>query len=102
MTGRAAATAGIAVVIAVAIGAQLNRAEVSVEGQQATSLGPAVAGQKGGQDQTGPYEVVENWPKPLSQLAGHEEWTWGAVQGIFAETPNRVFMLMRGELPLLA
>jgi hypothetical protein len=61
----------------------------------------AVAGQKGGQDQTGPYEVVENWPKPLSQLKGHENWTWGAVQGIFAESPNRVFILMRGELPNL-
>src|SRR5437868_3944003 len=59
----------------------------------------AVAGQRGGQDQTGPYEVVENWPKPLSQLKGHENWTWGAVQGIFAESPNRVFILMRGELP---
>ena len=45
--------------------------------------------------------MVENWPKPLSQLAGHEKWTWGAVQGIFAESPNRVFVLMRGELPEL-
>ena len=33
-----------------------------------TSAGfAAVAGQKGGQDQTGPYEVVAGWPKPLSQ-----------------------------------
>lgn len=31
----------------------------------------AVAGEKGGQDQTGPYEVVADWPKPLSQLPGH-------------------------------
>ena len=61
----------------------------------------AVAGEKGGQDQTGPYEVVTDWPKPLSQLPGHEKWTWGAVQGIFAESPNRVFILERGELPKL-
>ncbi|MBM3817465.1 MAG: hypothetical protein FJW14_00410 [Acidimicrobiia bacterium] len=61
----------------------------------------AVPGQKGGQDQTGPYEVVANWPRPLSQLAGHETWTWGAVQGIFAESANRVYVLQRGELPLL-
>src|SRR5437867_12781006 len=59
----------------------------------------AVAGEKGGQDQTGPYEVVADWPKPLSQLPGHEKWTFGAAQGIFAETPNRVFLLQRGELP---
>jgi peptidylamidoglycolate lyase len=61
----------------------------------------AVTGEKGGQDQTGPYDVVADWPKPLSQLPGHEKWTWGAAQGIFAETPNRVFLLQRGELPAL-
>ncbi len=61
----------------------------------------AVPGFIGGQDQTGPYEVVLDWPKPLSQLAGHDDWTWGAVQGIFAESPDRVFILMRGELPVL-
>jgi len=61
----------------------------------------AVAGERGGQDPTGPYEVVPDWPKPLSQLPGHEKWTWGAMQGVFAESPNRVFMLQRGELPLL-
>jgi sugar lactone lactonase YvrE len=61
----------------------------------------AVPGQKGGQDVTGPYEVDAAWPKPLSQLPGHENWTWGAVQSIFAESPNRVFVLMRGELPAL-
>jgi peptidylamidoglycolate lyase len=63
--------------------------------------GAAVANQRGGQDHTGPYEVVPDWPKPLSQLPGHEKWTWGAVQGIFAESPDRVFVLMRGELPAL-
>ena len=61
----------------------------------------AIAGERGGQDPTGPYEVVADWPKPLSQLPGHEKWTWGAMQGVFAESPNRVFMLQRGELPLL-
>src|SRR3954463_16044315 len=61
----------------------------------------AVAGEKGGQDQTGPYEIVADWPKPLSQLPGHDKWTFGAAQGIFAETPNRVFLLERGELPNL-
>jgi len=61
----------------------------------------AVAGLVGGQDQTGPYEVVPDWPKPLAQLPGHEDWTWGAVQGIFAESPDRVYILLRGELPVL-
>src|ERR1700746_3987560 len=59
----------------------------------------AVPGQKGGQDIFGGYEVVPNWPKPISSLPGNEKWTWGAGQGVFAESPNRVFILQRGELP---
>ena len=59
----------------------------------------AVPGERGGQDIYGAYEPILGWPKPLSQLAGHEQWTWGCGQGIFAESPNRVFMLQRGELP---
>jgi peptidylamidoglycolate lyase len=59
----------------------------------------AVSGQKGGQDIFGGYEVVPNWPKPISTLPGNEKWTWGAGQGVFAESPNRVFILQRGELP---
>ncbi len=61
----------------------------------------AIPEQIGGQDQTGPYEAVPDWPKPLNQLSGHADWTWGAVQGIYAESPDRVFLLMRGELPAL-
>jgi hypothetical protein len=73
-----------------------------IQGQAANAGFGAVAGYKGGLDvMTGPYEVVANWPKPLSQLPGHENWTWGAVQGVFAESPDRVFMLERGELPMM-
>jgi hypothetical protein len=61
----------------------------------------AVPSEKGGQDIFGGYEVVPNWPKPLSSLAGHEKWTYGAGQSVFAESPNRVFVLQRGELPNL-
>jgi sugar lactone lactonase YvrE len=59
----------------------------------------AVPGEKGGQDIWGAYEPVPNWPKPLTGIPGHEKWTWGAGQGVFAENPNRVFILQRGELP---
>lgn len=75
---------------------------VSLQGQPRQDAGfAAVTGQKGGWDLTGPYEVVPDWPKPLSALPGHENWTWGAVQGIFAESPNRVFIVQRSELPKL-
>ena len=50
----------------------------------------------------GPYVVDPTWPKPLSDLPGHEGWTWGAVQGVFAQNPNRIFVAMRGELPDLS
>lgn len=59
-------------------------------------------GRKGGQDIYGHYEVVADWPKALATLPGHEGWTWGATQSVFAETPDRVFVLQRGELPALS
>jgi len=74
----------------------------SVHGQARAGAGfAAVPGEVGGLDLTGPYDVVNDWPKPLSQLPGHEKWTWGSVEGVFAESPNRVFIFQRGELPLL-
>lgn len=62
----------------------------------------AVPGAIGSEDLTGPYEVVKGWPKDISTLPGNEKWTYGAGQGVFAESPNRVFMLFRGELPKMA
>ncbi len=48
----------------------------------------------------GPYRVDPNWPKPLATLFPEEKgWTWGAVQGVFAQNPDRIFVAMRGELP---
>ncbi len=62
----------------------------------------AVPSEKGGQDMFGAYNVVPDWPKPLSSLPGNEKWTWGAGQSVFAESPNRVFVLQRGQLPNMA
>jgi sugar lactone lactonase YvrE len=91
------------VLVALAVGAVAgfflaSRKPLPQEQAKITSIA-AVPGQKGGQDPTGPYEVVRDWPKPLSQLPGHEKWTYSAVQSIFAESPNRVFLFMRGEIP---
>ena len=58
-------------------------------------------GRKGGQDTFGHYAVVADWPKPLAQLPGHDGWTYGAAQSVFAVSPDRVFVLMRGELPVI-
>ena len=63
--------------------------------------GAVFPGRKGGQDTFGHYAVVADWPKPLSQLPGHAAWTYGAGQSVFAVSPDRVFVLQRGELPVL-
>ena len=64
-----------------------------------TTAFSAVPDAIGAQDVSGPYEVVAGWPKDLSTLPGHEKWTYGGARGIFAESPNRVYLLGGGELP---
>jgi DNA-binding beta-propeller fold protein YncE len=55
----------------------------------------------GGQDLFGPYQVVTGWPKPLPDTAhSHDGWTWGSTAGVFAESPDKVWIAQRGELPL--
>jgi len=74
--------------------------ERSVEAQAKPGTGfAAIPGTVGGQDTFGAYEPVKNWPKDISTLPGNQDWTWGAGQSIYAESPNRVFLLFRGELP---
>src|SRR5262249_7104693 len=71
----------------------------------ATEPSAAVSQEKGGQEEFGPYELVQNWPQPLPDEADglkHEGWTWGSVGAVFAETPDRIWIAQRGELPLPA
>ena len=90
-----------AVVIFIAGAVEATRLEtVHGQGQPGTGFA-AVPGSKGGWDLTGPYDVVRDWPKPMSQLPSHENWGWGAVEGVFAESPNRVLIVQRGELPVV-
>ena len=58
----------------------------------------ALVQEKGGDDVTGPYNVAEKWPLPLS--VAKPGYIWGSTGGIFAETPNRIFIANRGELKL--
>jgi hypothetical protein len=63
----------------------------------------AIMQERGGQEEFGPYDVVEDWPKPLPDGPDgvkHAGWTWGSVGGLYAETPDRIWIAMRGELPL--
>jgi hypothetical protein len=71
-----------------------------VQGQQPAGAGfAAIPGLKGGQDLFGPYEAVRNWPRPMSDsLPNHEKFTWSTTMDVFAESPNRVFLVQKGEL----
>jgi DNA-binding beta-propeller fold protein YncE len=90
------------VVVAFAVGYLVADGQSTVQGQSSPRGGFAgVPGAVGALDVTGPYDVVADWPKDLSTLPGNEKWTWGAGQGVFAESPNRVYVVQRGQLPVL-
>jgi len=57
---------------------------------------PLALQQKGGEEETGPYDIVEKWPTPWAPTG----YIWGSQPGVFAETPNRIFIAARGELKL--
>ena len=76
-----------------------------VEGQQRRTPGEgfaAVPGLKGGHDPFGPYDPVQNWPRPLAEsLPNHEGWTWSQATDVFPESPDRIIVAQKGELPVL-
>ena len=53
-------------------------------------LVPAIAfsQEKGGEDETGAYEVVANWPQPWSPAG----YIWGSQPAVFAQSPDRIFI----------
>jgi 6-bladed beta-propeller len=59
---------------------------------------PALLQEKGGDDVTGPYDVVPNWPQPLA--LAKPGYIWGSAGGVFAESPDRILIANRGELKL--
>src|SRR5467141_3044856 len=77
----------------------------TVQGQQKKTPGQgfaAIPGLKGGQDVFGPYDPVQNWPKPLAErLPNHQGWTWSQSTDVFPESPDRVIVAQKGELPVL-
>jgi hypothetical protein len=90
----------LAVGLGCGIGFLFGNKLATVQGKALPGTGfAAVPGQLGGQDPFGPYDVDKDWPKNISSLPGNEKWTWGAGQGVYAENPNRIFLLFRGELP---
>ena len=58
--------------------------------------GPVLLQERGGEDETGPYEVVPNWPQPLARPG----YALGSQGGVFAESPDRIILVNRGEIKL--
>ena len=101
-------TVGAIAVVLVAVlvvGNRLSRVE-GQEGPEEAVAGAgfaAIPGLKGGQDIFGPYEAVADWPRPMGEsLPGHENWTYSVSMDVFAESPDRVLIASKGELPLIA
>ena len=66
----------------------------------AAAVGVVSTQEKGGDDRTGPYDVVQGWPQPLA--FAQRGYIWGSTGGIFAESPDRIFIANRGELKVPA
>jgi hypothetical protein len=89
--------------VAVSVGFAACSAPASAPEAASASAAPAPPQEKGGQDEFGPYEPVANWPQPLPDGPDgvkHDGWTWGSVGAVYAETPDRIWIAQRGELPL--
>src|ERR1700721_1648158 len=89
--------------LGIGIGLTISARLGSVKAQSKPGTGfAAVPGSVGSEDLTGPYDLVKNWPQDVSTLPGNEKRTYGAGEGVFAESPNRIYMLFRGELPKMS
>jgi DNA-binding beta-propeller fold protein YncE len=100
---RAAAPAVAAVVIIGVTGLSLTGCVSAGGPESATAQSSSSGSSRNSYHEwpTGPYQVVENWPKPLPDTKhSHDGWTWGSFGSVYAETPNRIWIAMRGELPL--
>ena len=86
----------------VALAGLLSQQGIAQERQLPGAGFAAIPGQVGGQDVFGPYDVVQNWPKPLAEsMPELEGWTWSVTMDVFAESPDRIYLVQKGILPIL-
>src|SRR5258706_15162285 len=95
----------VAVCVALSVVILLDSRLGIVQGQQKKTPGEGFAGVpglKGGQDVFGPYDPVQNWPRPLGEsLPNHDAWTYSQATDVFPESQDRVLVTFKGELPVL-
>ena len=92
----------LSIAAAALVGIGCGTGEQSAPASGSTATPAAATTRQSHQDwPTGHYKVVEGWPKPLPDTRhSHAGWTWGSFGGVYAENPDRIWIAMRGELPL--
>ena len=53
---------------------------------------------KGGDDRTGPYDLVEKFWQPAPNHG--TEWTWGSIAAVGVDNPDRIFVTAWGDRPV--
>src|SRR5687767_13803142 len=94
-----------ALAVLIAASAAVAACSAPASSPETATASTAAPRERGGQDEFGPYEPVANWPQPLPDGPDgvkHDGWTWGSVGSVYAETPDRIWIAQRGELPLPA
>lgn len=87
--------ASLLALIAIVGASQLLRAQHDMAADNTHHFNYSPVEGKGGEDISGPYEVVPDWPKPF-----HENgWVMGRVAGVYAESPDRIYVATTGEIP---
>jgi sugar lactone lactonase YvrE len=92
-----------ALAVLIAASAAVAACSAPASSPETATASTAAPRERGGQDEFGPYEPVANWPQPLPDGPDgvkHDGWTWGSVGAVYAETPDRIWIAQRGELPL--
>ena len=86
----------VSVLLVVLFGVGALTSSASLQ-QRGTDAAPA----KGGVGEiTGPYEVPDpKWPE-WAHPYPKPGYIWGSQGGVFAESPNRIYLANRGELKL--
>ena len=81
-----------------AAGCEPQESASATEGMSGAMAGALV---HDGQELYGHYLRPEAWPNGLPDDAhSHAGWTWGSQGAVFAESPDKIWIATRGELPL--
>src|SRR5689334_1200819 len=59
----------------------------------AVTITISAAEEKGGNHETGPYEVDEHWPQPLDP-----KWGWGRTPAADVQSDHRIYLLQSHQL----